>query len=280
MFRSVLIPLDGSRSSDAAVRQSIEFSRRLPFRLSGLGVIDEPGITKPQISGIGGDSFKDDRDQALLDDAGRRVHDFLDAFRQTCDSHQVEHEVRVMRGDPYKEVINEAERHDMIVIGRGTNLYFETRESPGRTVHRLTQDSPRPVVAMTDETTELTDDNHALICYDGSNAAARSLHMFALMALPFVSKVNIVTVSKHREQAERICARGEQFLADRDIDVSAYPVESTAQPFEVISAQIEMIRPSIIVMGAYGHAGLKEIFFGSTTRKFLDECRQPIFVYH
>jgi hypothetical protein len=50
-------------------------------------------------------------------------------------------------------------------------------------------------------------------------------------------------------------------------------------PAEAILGAAKALRPGMIVMGAYGHRGIQEIF-GSCTREVLNACATPLFLHH
>ena len=278
MLKSALIPLDGSESSKQSVEQALRFHRYDNFDLFGLGVIDQPGITRPSMSALGADAYRDDRDKALLQDAEQRVNGFLEQFKTQCQDAEISHQTHIAYGDPCQAIFDEAEHHDLIFLGRKTNFYFETENQEGKTFRRLAEDSPRPIIAVSDTMPEAKET--VLVGYDGSNQAARALQIFAALFLRRLPDVAIVTVHKNREEAEIINRRGCEFLEKHGAKITPYVVESSARPWEVISAQVEVIQPLLLVLGAYGKSGIREYFFGSTTKALLEHCPRPLFLYH
>ena len=78
MLRSVLVGVDGSAYSTAAVELGIQWAQRSGAVLVGLGVIDVPTICKPEPVPLGGSAYKVHRDASLLADASRKVGQFLE----------------------------------------------------------------------------------------------------------------------------------------------------------------------------------------------------------
>ena len=93
MLRSILIGLDGSAYSSAAVELGIRWARRFDALLVGLGIVDEPTICKREPVPIGAGHYKVERDQHLLADARRRVEGFLEGFARRCDAEGVKYKV-------------------------------------------------------------------------------------------------------------------------------------------------------------------------------------------
>ncbi|MFC1601754.1 universal stress protein [Candidatus Sumerlaeota bacterium] len=278
MIRSALIPLDGSPSSERAVELAVKLTRFEKIKLYGLGIIDEPGITRPAGAAPGGSAFKEERDEALLEDAQARVDQFLARFKSQCEEEDVPHETRIVAENPYQAVVDQAELHDLIIIGRQTNFFFETEEQTGKTFRQLVHDSPRPVLATAETLPELTDD--VLICYDGSNQAARALQMFTALFVHHAPNIHIITVAETKRRAEDICRRAAIFLEEHGACVCSHPLELDGKPWGAILGQVEVLKPRMLVLGAYGKSGLRKYFFGSTTAEMIEECAHPLFIYH
>lgn len=278
MLRSALIPLDNSSSTEFAVQQAIAFSNCSNCQLMGLGIIDVKDITKPEMTAAGSDVYKQERDQALLRHANKRVEECITSFQEACEQADAPHSTRIAGGDPYKEVVDEAECHDLIFVGRNSNFHFETSDDVGETFRQLAQDAPRPVVAAPEAAVPF--EENVVVGYDGSNQAARALQMFSLLLLPQIPKIHIISVDKRKKRAKRRCRRASQFLENRGADVKTYPIESDTRPSEILLAQLEILKPRICILGSYGRKGLSRFFFGSTTRDLLKECQRSIFVYH
>ena len=57
MLKSILIGLDGSPSSAAAVELGIQWAKRFNALLVGLGIVDEPPFTRQKLSRLGADYY-------------------------------------------------------------------------------------------------------------------------------------------------------------------------------------------------------------------------------
>ena len=66
MLQSLLVGVDGSEYSEAAVELGIRWAQRSGTVLVGLGIIDAPTISKPQPVPLGGSAYKMHRDASLL----------------------------------------------------------------------------------------------------------------------------------------------------------------------------------------------------------------------
>lgn len=60
----------------------------------------------------------------------------------------------------------------------------------------------------------------------------------------------------------------------------ANPIVSASDPAEIFSKLVAERHIGTFVMGAYGHRGLREFFFGSTTSTLVEAPPCPLFLYH
>ena len=86
MIRRTLVAMDGSAHGLSAGTFALEWARRFGTELVGLGILDEPSITRPEPVSFGGTAFKRHRDEIRPADAHRRILELLGDFRRRCDA--------------------------------------------------------------------------------------------------------------------------------------------------------------------------------------------------
>lgn len=277
MPRSILIGLDGSAYGKAAVELGIEWAKRFDLMLVGLGVIDEPTIVKPEPMPLGGAAFKKDLSETLLAEARRRIEALLEAFTLRCAEANVSCKLLEDVGGPAEQIMLEAQRYDLIMLGRQTYFHFETQHQPDDTLREVVRNSPRPVVAVPDVTRH---GKTTVVAYDGSLQAARTLQAFCGLGLDALQPLHIVSVHADHLEAARRADRAIDFLSFHEIRAQAHAVASSDPPAKVILKQLDALDAGLLVMGAYGQPTLKEFIFGSMTRTILKEASTPVFLYH
>jgi nucleotide-binding universal stress UspA family protein len=70
------------------------------------------------------------------------------------------------------------------------------------------------------------------------------------------------------------------YLRGHGYEVDANPVASRVHPAEVLRIEIADQKIGTLVMGAYGHRGLRELMLGSTTSTLIENPPCALFVYH
>ena len=285
MIRNALVALDGSRASQVATQMAISHVKQAdpsapggpPISLTGLAVLDAPTITKPEPTPVGAGSFKKERDEALLAAADHKTLEILDEFAAACRAAGVECATQRLEGLPFDAITAAGRVHDLIVIGRETNFHFQTSDDPCETFKLLVRDHPCPLIITPNE---YPTGKAVIIAYDGSRAASRALHLFGLTEPDLEEMdVHVVTVDDDPADAQANCAEAVAFLRGHDVHAHSHPIASNESPTETLIETADKLGARLIVMGAFGHRGWSTVFFGSTTRHMLDECRYPLFVY-
>lgn len=278
-LRSILVGLDGSPQSEAATELGIDWIRHSNGLLVGIGIIDAAAICSAKAVPVGAIHFKEKADQARLHQASRQVEGFLDHFSKRCVSAGVSCKLLEEFGPPREGLLLEAQRYDLLLLGnrdRPTST-SETAEPPGRTLHAILKDAPRPVVAVPEDPRR---GDSVLIGYDGSLQAARALYAFWAAGIGHSQKIRIVSIAREHTEAAKCAERAVEFLAFHDIRAESTPIASTAHPAEVLLDAERRFEASLVVMGAYGKPTLKEFFVGSVTRRILKEAGAPLFLHH
>lgn len=275
MLRSILVALDGSPWSEAATTLALDWATRFDARLIGLGVLDEPSIDRREPVPMGAYAYKKHRDEALLADAHRRVLGYLDDFGTRSAAAGLSATVLEDIGDPAQHILREAQRCDVVILGRETHFHFETQDRPDATLGQVIRTSPRPVVVVP---RKLPEGGGIVIAYGGGREAARTLQTFESLGIAAGEDVAVVTVHRDRAEAEAVAALAGDFLTAHRTPHQLCPIASESAPAEVLLEEVRRRRPGLLVMGAHGHHPLRDLFATSVTRAVLGECPVPAFI--
>jgi len=125
--------------------------------------------------------------------------------------------------------------------------------------------------------------DHVVCCWDGSRAAARAFND-ALPLLVKATKVDLLIVLNEKTNSNQKEIRGVEMathLARHDVKVQIVTVP--AADIDVASAILSYIADisgTLVVMGGYGHAKLREVILGGVTRDMLKSMTVPVFMSH
>jgi nucleotide-binding universal stress UspA family protein len=273
MIRRALVAIDGSANAAAAVTLALEWARRFGIELLGLGILDKPSITRPQAVPMGAGAYKHHRDEALLEDAHRRVLAFLGEFQRRCDAEGARCTVVEDVGTPHEQILAEAPACDVVLLGRETHFHFETQDHPDATLSQVLRLSPRPVVIVPRDPAP---GEGVLVAYGSGREIARTLQTFTLLGLAGGEPVSVLAAHEDLAQAEARLAPVGRFLAAHGVPCSLRAVASGEAPPAVILEEVRRVRPRLLVMGAHGHHPVHDLFFTSVTRAVLQEAPVPV----
>ena len=277
MLKSVLVLLDKTPGGEAAQTLALDIAKQHDAVLTAVSAFNLDVLVVP--FGFYSESlaYSDiDRDKVVED----RRHDLAvlqKNFSRKCAEARIEHDVIESEGAVYNELARAAMSHDLVVLGNDIKFGDIAGQSESASVGLLLKNVPRPLLVAPPVLPKGTD---VIVAFDGSPPAARALQLFALLGLADDRTVRIVTIHKKLQVAEAIVRDATLFLDRHHIKNSAKIVEGHHQPSEIILEEIKQHEAGMLVMGAFGHRGWREVILGSSTNALLGYADVPIFVYH
>jgi nucleotide-binding universal stress UspA family protein len=275
MIRTALIALDGTPQGQAAVDLAIDWARRFGAGLVGLGVLDEPSITKPEAVSLGATGFKRERDERRLADAHRRVLALLAEFRVQCGREGVPCALLEDVGQPDEQIVREAQSCDVVIIGRETNFLVDTQDRDRETLGRVIRNCPRPVVVV--PATPAVGAG-VLVAYGGDREVARTLQTFTCLGLAADETVDVIAVAPSADDCERRLRHATEYLTAHEVAHLLHPIITDEPAASVILGEVRRRNPRLLVMGAYGRHPIRDLFVTSITRAVLGETPVPVFL--
>jgi nucleotide-binding universal stress UspA family protein len=119
-----------------------------------------------------------------------------------------------------------------------------------------------------------------VVAYNGSPQADRALQAFQASGLDFGEQVYVLSADGERKEAVRRAERAIEFLRFHGINAVRHdlvPVDSVSQ---TLLEEVRERNARLLVMGAYGHSGVREFLLGSTTKGVLKDSPVPVFLCH
>jgi nucleotide-binding universal stress UspA family protein len=280
MLKRILVCLEGSLSSEAATRMSIELALTCGARLAGLAVIDDPDIRAGMVTGIGGASFKHARDQTLMADARKHADDWVALFERRCREAGVLARGLEIVGRPADSILDEMVSHDLTVIGKDANFRFETEVDDVRTREAILRRATGPVL-LVPESAAAKLGRVVIVAYDGSGAAKRALTSFANSGLASSREIHVATVDDSGAQAWEMADRAVQMLASAGIPAKPHNVVSLLSNVDALFELAAKLGAGLMVMGSFAHRRLRDMFFsGSVTHDLVEKSTIPLYMQH
>jgi nucleotide-binding universal stress UspA family protein len=273
-LKDLLVVLDGDGANQSPLRLAAWLAGRFEARLVGL----HPSSTARAsvYSANFGTELLDDAMRQTFAVLEQRATDARTGLEVAARRNGIPAEWRVGRGFPGPETVRAGYTADLVILGQRWSDYDGLRyPDPADVV--LDVGCPVLVVPRAGEFERI--ERHALIAWNGSREAARAVRD-ALPLLKLVRHVTVLAVNSPND-GEKPGADVARHLAHHGIEVeidrSTTPDMNAA---EVLLSRAADLSSDLIVMGAYGHARMRETILGGVTRSMLAEMTVPVLMSH
>lgn len=277
MLKRILVLLGETPSSICARAYAFRLVQETGAELAGLAGIDLTFIEARMPGVAGAISYMARREEQLKQQANDKSHRLRAVFQSECQAHQVPFQWLPFEGDPLEALYLAAEPRDLVVTGHDTAYYGNIREALPDMIAKLLMTSPRPIIVCSDEPPA---GDTVLVAYDGSLPAMRAIQLFALLGLARRKLISVTSIDPSQELAARRANGAANYLRSHGYEVEENPVATNVHPAETLNIDIANRRVGTLVMGAYGHRGLREFLFGSTTSALVEDPPCALFLYH
>ena len=168
------------------------------------------------------------------------------------------------------------------MTGRDAEFHLEPGDGVAPMVEHLIARGGRPVVVSGPAAAGT---GPVMVAYDGSAPSAKALQMATLLgvwsrqaALPArsMSCRSTATAPRRRELRRGRAPSWRRTVSRRHSN----PVSPPTIPADFLMRRAGEFGARMLVMGAFGHRGFREILFGSCTRHLFNTAPLPLFIYH
>jgi nucleotide-binding universal stress UspA family protein len=217
-------------------------------------------------------------DDELEEEAARvrqEGEEIRQAFEQMVARHGVQGEYVQERGNVNALLTRQARAADLVVMGRrGRNDPLDSKE-PGPTTETLIHNALRPVLVVPQQPTT----NGAVVfAYDGSKGSQRVLTPGTELAAARGARVVVLSIGDDpnlKAEQEQVLQR---YWRPYGIQADCRVSRREGRVSDMIVEAARQEKAGLIVMGAFGHNPLHELFFGSTTLETIAQTPCPVLV--
>jgi nucleotide-binding universal stress UspA family protein len=273
----ILLLLGETNSSVNARTYAQALAQKTRASLAGLAGIDLSFIKARMPGTVGGISYKLKLEEQLRKEAFDVRQRVREMHERECKAHKLTFELLSFEGDAITAIMAAAETRDVIITGHDTAFHGNLRETLPEMISQLVLMTPRPVLVCPDK---LPNGHDVLIASDGSLPCTRAIQLFALLGLWKERRIHVTSIDANRDLAARRAESSAVYLRKHGYQVEEYPIASDVHPSQVIQIEVADRKIGTLVMGAYGHRGLRERLFGSTTSSLVEDPRCTLFIYH
>jgi len=280
-YKTLLVVLDENARSHERLAMAATLAERYEAHLVGLyaAVGREQGRF---------DQFNADAPlfRPIYEDIETRIREQAEAMRATfedvVDRRSLSAEWRTASGHPADQVVRHGRYADLIILGQ-----IDPGDPWSPLLHPLPHEvaltAGRPVLVVPYVGHFEQVGRRVLIGWDASREASRAVND----ALPLLASASVVTVmTVDAEQARS--RHGELPGADIALFLARHDVKANVQ--STVSAGVDVgnvllsrasdLEADLLVMGAYGHARVRELLLGGATRTVLASTPVPVLMSH
>ncbi|MBS3760567.1 MAG: universal stress protein [Halodesulfurarchaeum sp.] len=283
MFEQVLFPTDGSEGAAFAFDHILDLAARHDATICILNIVDTTQNRVLQMS---------DADIDALEQDGNRI------VREAADQAQqrgVDTITDVLQGEPYREIVDYAERHgfDLVAMPTHGRRGLE-RFLLGSTTDRVVRRADVPVLTIRpDDDVEITYPyTDVLVPTDGSDCANQALalgvdiadaedatlHLLSVIAISALGvDVRVdMQLEMLEESAHDLLNEAATYADDAGIEPASKTVEYGPSISKAILTYIEEHDIDLVVVGTHGRTGFDRYVLGSVTEHLVRTSPIPV----
>jgi nucleotide-binding universal stress UspA family protein len=277
-FKNLLIHLDHSSGCQNRLKTAFELARNFEAQLTGLFVVPDyivPSYVEAQISV---DLMTDVTEKAIA-----RARETLAGYQKLADDAGVTMESHVLEGQVIPILREHSKYADLLLLGQ------DQPDDPDNTSYGLADallfEGGCACLVVPHSGKVATPGKRVLLTWNASREAAHATRA----AMPFLQRAETVVVLSSEPGAyDAVMARGHphaqelaRFLESHGIQsISSGISDTDMSPTDAITGQAADMNADLIVMGAYGHARLREIILGGVTRDLLKQAPVALLLAH
>lgn len=180
---------------------------------------------------------------------------------------------QITTGEGYRSKLIEQESKfcDLVIVSSPHNNRITA------TFETTITKSGKPALMFPREMKKFKTDN-ILIGWNNSPEAARAISE-AIQIMKNAKKVHIISSKEFIKKTKQI-EKLQSYLKMHGIQASFELVKTTKKPGQALLNNARKGKFDLIIAGAFGHRGFKDLMFGGTTKYILENTDIPIFMAH
>ncbi|MFH1050724.1 MAG: universal stress protein [bacterium] len=280
MLKRILLPLDPSPYTDCATAFAISLAKIYGAEITGLVVLDIPGIkasTGPLPPGVG--FYAKGLEHSKIERAQVHIQNLLSKFKSKCEEAGVKHRESNAQGSPSERISEFSKFYDIVITGIKNKFQFETSEELENTLDSFLDKSVTPIIAVPEEFSNFHSSSNVfkvMIAYNGSLPATRALQNFAKLNFPKEIEATVFISDEDTEQAEAMFENVREYLTAHNI-THIHKLVTTEDKISVFTNKL-LDEYDIVVLGAHSKIGIFDFLVGSLARHLINENKTMLFL--
>jgi nucleotide-binding universal stress UspA family protein len=277
MIKDIIINLEHQDVRDPARDFSISIAEIFDTHITGVAFAYTPDFPSDAMMVLPSDIL-----EQIVAESERSARAAIERFDAAARRSLISAERRLLR------TIGAEAPAILSTLARRFDLSVFMQSEPGRVdnddmIETALFQSGRPVIVVPYIQKDGLKLDRVVCCWDGSRAAARAIND-ALPLLAKATSVDLLIVLNENTNVENKEVRGVEIAAhlarhDVKVQIETVPAPDIDVPNAILSYVADN-SGTLIVMGGYGHAKLREVILGGVTREMLRSMTVPVFMSH
>jgi len=214
MLKRILVPLDTSDYSEAAVDYACGVAKQHGAILTGIVVLNLFGLKKTLgRPGVGGIHYYKKLESFKIKEAQELIETLKADFANKCKQEKIKYEIDDEQGRPSSWILEDGRFHDLIVIGMKTHFRLGSASETNASSERIIESSVTPKYLVPAKHGLRQEQNKVLVIIDESQPSGRALQRYCQVGLPKVTgKIRVVMASRKEEVAKESLERAKRLL--------------------------------------------------------------------
>lgn len=298
-YKRILVPVDGSDTADAGLRQAIALARAQGARLRLVNIVDLSAVLAIPEAGFTIDTVIEDLerngrevladatkraakagvkcDTALVEGAGRRVADHIadQAKRWKADA--------IVMGTHGRRGLSR------VLMGSDAELVLRESTSPVMLVHAAKGKNAgavfkRIMVPLDGSTTSRSGLAEAITIARGQNARLHLVHVVDRSVVANIHNSGIArdaVIGNLDEFGQAVLEQGVKAAKAKGVTCDTAMIPSSgSRVADKITAEAARWRADLLVIGTHGRSGIKRAIMGSDAELVVRGCTVPVLLVH
>lgn len=276
----VLACVDRSRFADYVADYAAWAAQRVNAPLELLHILDrhpETSSSKDHSGALGINaqehllSTLTEQDESRSKAAREQGRIFLNRLRERAEAAGVNSpDVRQRHGKLEETLTEQEDDVCLFVLGRRGESAEHTQRDLGRSVEGVVRSLHKPILAITEGFSE---PHRVMIAFDGGVVTRRGVEMVAGSLLFKGFPVHLLMSGKESRESAKQLEWARNTLTAAGFDAPATLIPGDAE--RVIARAVQDQAIDILVMGAYSHSPMRNLFVGSKTSDLLRSAKIP-----
>jgi len=265
-LEKLLVPTDGSKFSEAAVREAIGLAKTCGSKLYVISVVE----VNPEFEATA---------PALVEKMEKETRQYLDTVKKNAFSEGIDCEIIVHEGEePYQYIVDEAKKNkaEIIIMGRHGRTGLK-RLMMGSVTAKVIGHAPCKVLVVPKTATIAY--KKILVATDGSKySEAASLEAIGIAKRTGSNLIilSVATKNANLPAAKKSVDKVRQVAEKEGLKVETLTPKGT--PYQVIVNTAERKNTDLIVVGSHGRTGLEKLLMGSVTERVIGHAGCAVLV--